>query len=197
MSGVATRRRDESRNGARPRSTPSPRRSSSSCRRTAAGRTPRSARPWACPRRPSGSASEAARPRRHADRRRHRPAHRRASGGRRWSASTCEGDLDPVADALAEMAEVDVVITAGSFDLLVEVVCEDDDHLLDLINKRIRALPRRALHRELRLPEAAQADLPVGNPMSSSNEPRDSPEPRTTTCGCTSPGCRLRAATCR
>ena len=30
------------------------------------------------------------------------------------------------------MAEVDyVVITAGSFDLLVEVVCEDDDHLLD------------------------------------------------------------------
>ena len=40
------------------------------------------------------------------------------------------------------MPEVDyVVITAGCFDLLVEVVCEDDDHLLDLINKRIRALP--------------------------------------------------------
>ena len=30
------------------------------------------------------------------------------------------------------MPEVDyVVITAGSFDLLVEVVCEDDDHLLE------------------------------------------------------------------
>ena len=29
----------------------------------------------------------------------------------------------------------------GSFDLLVEVVCEDDDHLLELINKRIRAIP--------------------------------------------------------
>ena len=40
------------------------------------------------------------------------------------------------------MPEVDyVVITAGSFDLLVEVVCEDDDHLLDLLNKRIRAIP--------------------------------------------------------
>ncbi|MEV6790454.1 Lrp/AsnC family transcriptional regulator [Streptomyces sp. NPDC051320] len=55
---------------------------------------------------------------------------------------TVEGDLDPVADALATMNEVDyVVMTAGSFDLMVEVVCEDDDHLLELINKRIRALP--------------------------------------------------------
>ncbi|MEV8567984.1 Lrp/AsnC family transcriptional regulator [Streptomyces sp. NPDC051322] len=55
---------------------------------------------------------------------------------------TVEGDLDPVADELATMNEVDyVVMTAGSFDLMVEVVCEDDDHLLELINKRIRALP--------------------------------------------------------
>ncbi|WP_399552575.1 Lrp/AsnC family transcriptional regulator [Streptomyces sp. YIM 98790] len=52
------------------------------------------------------------------------------------------GDPEPVADALAQMDEVDyVVITAGSFDLLVEIVCEDDDHLLEMINKRIRALP--------------------------------------------------------
>ena len=53
-----------------------------------------------------------------------------------------EGDLDPVAEALAALDEVEyVVITAGSFDLLVEIVCEDDDHLLEMINKRIRALP--------------------------------------------------------
>jgi Lrp/AsnC family transcriptional regulator for asnA, asnC and gidA len=53
-----------------------------------------------------------------------------------------EGDVEPVADALAEMGEVEyVVITAGSFDLLIEIVCEDDDHLLEMINKRIRALP--------------------------------------------------------
>jgi DNA-binding Lrp family transcriptional regulator len=32
-------------------------------------------------------------------------------------------------------------VTAGSFDLMVEVVCGDEDHLLGLINKRIRALP--------------------------------------------------------
>ncbi|MFE5332393.1 Lrp/AsnC family transcriptional regulator [Embleya sp. NPDC056575] len=53
-----------------------------------------------------------------------------------------EGDIEPVADILATMKEVDyVVITAGSFDLIVELVCENDDHLLDIINKRIRAIP--------------------------------------------------------
>jgi Lrp/AsnC family transcriptional regulator for asnA, asnC and gidA len=53
-----------------------------------------------------------------------------------------EGDIDPVADALAAMDAVEyVVITAGSFDLLIEIVCEDDDHLLEMINKRIRTLP--------------------------------------------------------
>ncbi|UNO39685.1 Lrp/AsnC family transcriptional regulator [Streptomyces sp. MST-110588] len=55
---------------------------------------------------------------------------------------TAEGDLEPVADALSTMEEVEyVVMTAGSFDLLAEIVCEDDDHLLEVINKRIRALP--------------------------------------------------------
>ena len=53
-----------------------------------------------------------------------------------------DGPIEPVADALAAIAEVDyLVITAGSFDLLVEVVCEDDDHLLDVVSRRIRALP--------------------------------------------------------
>ena len=33
------------------------------------------------------------------------------------------------------------MVTAGSFDLLVEVVCEDDDHLLDLVSRRLRSLP--------------------------------------------------------
>ena len=53
-----------------------------------------------------------------------------------------DGDIVAVADALAEMPEVDyVVITAGSFDVLVEAVCEDDDHLLELVGRRIRAVP--------------------------------------------------------
>ena len=52
------------------------------------------------------------------------------------------GDLGVVAEALAAMPEADyVVTTAGSFDLLVEVVCEDDDQLLELLSKKIRVLP--------------------------------------------------------
>lgn len=52
------------------------------------------------------------------------------------------GPLDPIADAIAALDEVDyVVITAGSFDILAEVVCESDEHLLDLISQRIRAIP--------------------------------------------------------
>ncbi len=53
-----------------------------------------------------------------------------------------EGNLDPIVEALGEMDEVDyVVITAGSFDVLAEVVCEDDEHLLQLLNERIRTIP--------------------------------------------------------
>lgn len=53
-----------------------------------------------------------------------------------------EGDLRVVANAVAEIDEVDyVVITAGTFDILCEVVCEDDDHLLQLLNDSIRVVP--------------------------------------------------------
>jgi Lrp/AsnC family transcriptional regulator for asnA, asnC and gidA len=53
-----------------------------------------------------------------------------------------EGEIEPVAAKLAEIAEVDyVVITAGSFDILAEVVAEDDEHLLEILGKRIRGLP--------------------------------------------------------
>jgi Lrp/AsnC family transcriptional regulator for asnA, asnC and gidA len=53
-----------------------------------------------------------------------------------------EGNLDEVANDLAEIPElVYVVITAGSFDLLCEAVVIDDEHLLELINDRIRKLP--------------------------------------------------------
>ncbi len=54
----------------------------------------------------------------------------------------CEGDMTAVADTLETFAEVSyLVITAGHYDLLVEVVCENDDHLLEIITKRIRAIP--------------------------------------------------------
>ena len=51
------------------------------------------------------------------------------------------GALEPVAEALAALPEVDyVVITAGSYDVLAEVVCESDSHLLDLVSNRIRQI---------------------------------------------------------
>jgi Lrp/AsnC family transcriptional regulator, regulator for asnA, asnC and gidA len=51
------------------------------------------------------------------------------------------GELVQVADAIAELPEVDyVVVTAGSFDLLVEVVCESDEALLEVLSSKIRTV---------------------------------------------------------
>ena len=51
------------------------------------------------------------------------------------------GDTRAVADQLAEMPDVDyVVLSAGSFDIMAEVVCEDDDDLIELLNRKIRAI---------------------------------------------------------
>lgn len=53
-----------------------------------------------------------------------------------------DGDVRAVAERLSELEEVDyVVMCAGSFDLLVEVVCEDDDALFHLLNDSIRSVP--------------------------------------------------------
>ena len=52
------------------------------------------------------------------------------------------GAVPAVADAIAEMDEVDyVVITAGSYDVLVEVVAESDEDLLEIVSERIRRIP--------------------------------------------------------
>ena len=51
------------------------------------------------------------------------------------------GELEAVADKIAELDEVDyVVVTAGSYDLLVEVVCESDEALLHVLTHKIRAI---------------------------------------------------------
>ncbi|WP_210479030.1 Lrp/AsnC family transcriptional regulator [Naasia sp. SYSU D00948] len=51
------------------------------------------------------------------------------------------GDTRIIADKLAAMPSVDyVVLTAGNFDILAEVVCENDDELIDLLNSEIRTL---------------------------------------------------------
>lgn len=51
------------------------------------------------------------------------------------------GDVRVAADAMSAWDEIEyVVITAGRYDLFVEVVCSDMAHLLALVNDRIRAI---------------------------------------------------------
>nr|WP_246257570.1 Lrp/AsnC family transcriptional regulator [Amycolatopsis anabasis] len=51
------------------------------------------------------------------------------------------GDVEKVADQLTTLDEVAyAVICAGSFDLICEVVVADDEHLLEVVSKRIRAI---------------------------------------------------------
>ena len=51
------------------------------------------------------------------------------------------GDTTRVARQLGEIPAVDyVVLTAGSFDILAEVVCENDDDLIELLNQQIRGI---------------------------------------------------------
>jgi Lrp/AsnC family transcriptional regulator for asnA, asnC and gidA len=53
-----------------------------------------------------------------------------------------EGDVRVVADKLSALPEVDyVVMCAGSFDLLAELVCEDDERLLQVLNDSVRSIP--------------------------------------------------------
>lgn len=65
------------------------------------------------------------------------------------------GPVAPVAEALADFVEVGLlVLTFGTFDLLVEVLARDEDHLLDLLDERIRSLAgveRCSVHRYLRV----------------------------------------------
>jgi len=52
-----------------------------------------------------------------------------------------DGDLKIAANAIAAIPAVSyVVVVSGSFDLMAEVVCEDDDHLLTLLNDEIRSI---------------------------------------------------------
>ncbi|MFT4234092.1 MAG: Lrp/AsnC family transcriptional regulator [Microbacterium sp.] len=63
--------------------------------------------------------------------------HRQAMVGIR-----CTGDVRTVVDALEALPAVDyLVLTAGSFDIMAEVVCASDDDLVSLLNTSIRPLP--------------------------------------------------------
>ncbi|WP_445256603.1 Lrp/AsnC family transcriptional regulator [Nocardioides aurantiacus] len=53
-----------------------------------------------------------------------------------------DGAVQPVADALAQVEEIIyVVMTAGGYDVLCEVVSTSDEELLDLVARRMRGIP--------------------------------------------------------
>lgn len=53
-----------------------------------------------------------------------------------------DGDIRAVADKLSGLPEAEyVVICAGQFDLLVELLCVDDDHLVRTIDESVRTIP--------------------------------------------------------
>ena len=57
-------------------------------------------------------------------------------------AISATGDIDGITKRLANIPEVVyLVVIAGSFDILAEIVVTDDDHLLELINEQIRTIP--------------------------------------------------------
>ncbi len=76
------------------------------------------------------------------------------------------GDVREIADRLGGAARGRLRgAHRRQFDLLVEVVCENDDDLIELLNAEIRTLPGVAVDRDVRLPEAPQAVLQLGYPL--------------------------------
>lgn len=54
----------------------------------------------------------------------------------------CQGDVTKIAERLAKIDSVAyVVLTAGTFDALAEIVCANDAELLELLNTEIRTIP--------------------------------------------------------
>lgn len=53
-----------------------------------------------------------------------------------------DGDTREVGRLLAELPQVDyVVLCGGTFDILCEITCEDDEQLLTLLNDQVRKIP--------------------------------------------------------
>ena len=79
----------------------------------------------------------------------------------------CEASrLIEVAEAVAAFPETDyVVVTAGSYDILVEAVAEDNEALLAFLSREAAQDPGRARDGDVRLPAPDEAELPVGHPL--------------------------------
>ena len=56
--------------------------------------------------------------------------------------SVAEGDIEQIASEIASYPEVSyLVMVSGEFDLIVEVLCTDRDHLANFLNYQLRKVP--------------------------------------------------------
>ena len=54
---------------------------------------------------------------------------------------TANGDIEYIADQLKRIRQIDyIVVTAGRFDILAELVSENDESMLQLVNRQIRSI---------------------------------------------------------
>ena len=91
----------------------------------------------------------------------------------------CEADrLIEVAEEIAAFPETDyVVVTAGTYDILVECVAEDNEALLAVPRRAPAQDQGRARDGDVRVPAADEAELPVGDPVGPPSQRHRAPRP--------------------
>jgi Lrp/AsnC family transcriptional regulator for asnA, asnC and gidA len=56
--------------------------------------------------------------------------------------SIAEGDIEQIATEIARYDEINcLMMVSGEFDLVVEVLCKDHDHLANFLNHKLRKIP--------------------------------------------------------
>jgi Lrp/AsnC family transcriptional regulator for asnA, asnC and gidA len=87
--------------------------------------------------------------------------------------------IDEVATEIAEFPEVSyLAMITGDFDLEVDVMCRDQDHLTDLVAERLRKIPGVSETKTniiLRVYKMAQADLTLVDPRFEEDNPGTMP----------------------
>ena len=91
------------------------------------------------------------------------------------------GQVEAVAEAVAQFYEVDfVAITTGDYDLDMTVTCRDQEHLLELINRKVHSVDSVQATKStmiLRVVKSKQGNVELLRSTGSLREEPD-PEPR-------------------
>lgn len=87
--------------------------------------------------------------------------------------SVSEGDIEETAHQLAAFDEVSyLIMVSGEFDLIMEVMCRDREHLADFLNHKIRKVPgvgRTQTFMTLRTFKLAYGSQPIKDPYPASD----------------------------